>query len=190
MTRNQRLARMLRGLTGLSQGQLARKAGLNPNRVAAIEAGELEPMARDLQRIAEAAGMAAADADQLMRIAEAFIRNRRRQDQGSLEALPALMDLLKLQLAAVFLRLLDLPGPGTPRAAGGPEHVEDMMNRLRPRSHEVRVWIVRTAEELQCWELCERVCDEAVRVAADNPEVAAQWAELAEEIAEQLQSAA
>ncbi|HEX2223278.1 MAG TPA: hypothetical protein VHN15_03630 [Thermoanaerobaculia bacterium] len=96
-----------------------------------------------------------------------------------------LMDRLNRQLSDTYLRLLGLPAPETSRAVSA-EHVEDMMDRLRSRSHEVRIWAVRTAEELQCWELCERACDESTRLAATDPEQAAQWAEIADEIAEQL----
>lgn len=190
MTRNQRMARMLRGLTGLSQGQFARKAGLNPNRVAAIEAGDLEPTAQDLQRIAAGAGMSAADADQLLRIGDWFSSGRQRQDQGALEALPALMDTLKQQLGVVFLRLLALPAPAAAPAAEDPAHVEDMMNRLRGRRHEVRVWAVRTVEELPSWSLCERVCDESIRESLRGGDLdrAVEWAELAQEIVQQLEN--
>jgi transcriptional regulator with XRE-family HTH domain len=190
MTRNQRLVRMLRGLSSLSQGQLARKTGLSSNRIAALEAGDLEPTAQDLQRIAEQAGLTAADAEQLMRFWETLSTNRQRYDQGSLETLPVLADVLKQQLATVLLRLLALPGPDADPEDADPAHVEDMMNRLRSRSHEVRIWVVRVAEEFQSWALGGRVCDEAARLAAENPEEALQWAELAEEIVEQLEKPA
>ncbi len=184
MTRNQRMARMLRGMTGLTQGRFAKKALLHPSMVTAIEAGEVEPTSQHLQRIAQGAGLTAADADELLRQAEALVRYRERQHEGRDEALPALMDRLKRQLGNVFTRLRALPDPGSaPRAEEGRD-MEGLMARLKVRSPEVRVWIVRTAEEFQSPALCERVREEARR-AADAGEAAA-WAQLAEEIARQL----
>lgn len=186
MTRNQLTTRILRAVTGMSQGEFALKAGLGRNRLSHIEAGEAEPMPQELQRIAHAAGLTAADADEVLRSLEALLHQRRRHEQGHVEALSSLRDRLSRQLADTYLRLLSLPGPETAKAVTS-QHVEDMMDRLRSRSHEVRIWVVRTAEEFQCWELCERACDESVRLVDTDPEQAAQWAELAEEIAEQLE---
>jgi transcriptional regulator with XRE-family HTH domain len=183
------MAGMLRGMTGLSQRRFAEEVGLQPRQISGIEGGQVEPTPQDLQRIAQGAGLTVADADELLRYGEALARYRRRQDQGSEEALPALMDRLKLQLSRSFLRLLALPGPGSGPQAGEHRAVEELMARLRVCSPEVRVWIVRTAEEFQGWELYERVREEAGQEALRNSEEAAAWAQLAAEIAAQLQEA-
>lgn len=189
MTRKQRMTRILRAASGLSQGQFARSAGLSRNRLTHIEAGEAEPTPQEIQAFAHIAGLTAADADELLRYLEALIDRRRRHEQGHGAALSELMDRLNRQLSDTYLRLLSLPAPDAARAVSA-EHVEDMVSRLRSTSHEARIWIVRTAEEFQCWELCERACDESSRLAATDPEQAAQWAEIADEIAEQLDKAA
>lgn len=176
------MARVLRALTGLSQGRFAKRAGLRPTDIANIESGQTEPTVHHLQRIADGAGMTAADADELMRYAESLIGYRQRLDQGGTEVLPALMERLERQLSGTFLRLLALPGP-TPEPA---EPVEDLMDRLKETPPEIRTVLVQVAEDFQSQALYERVREEAERESG-NPEEAAAWARLAEEIAAQLQ---
>ena len=176
------MARVLRAVTGLSQGRFAKRAGLRPTEIANIESGQTEPTVHHLQRIAEGAGMTAADADELMRYAEALIDYRQRLDRGTDEVLPALVKRLEWQLSRTFLRLLALPGPDPEPA----EPVEELMDRLRETPPEVRPALVQVAEEFQSRALYERVREEAERESG-NPEEAAAWARLAEEIAAQLQ---
>lgn len=185
MARNQRMAGMLRGITGLSQRQFAKRVGLHPRHITAIEGGEVEPTPQDLQRIALGAGMTVADADELLRHAEALVSYRERQDQGSEEVLPALMERLKGQLSATFLRLLALPGP-EPRPVER-RGVEELMAQLRTCTPEIRVALVQVAEEYQSLELYERVREEAAREEERGAEDAVAWAHLAKEIAVQLQ---
>jgi transcriptional regulator with XRE-family HTH domain len=179
------MARVLRAMTGLSQGQFAKKAGLRLSDIAGIESGQTEPTVQNLQRIAQGAGMTASDADELMHYGEALIDYRQRQDQGSEEVLPALMSRLERQLSATYLRLLALPGPEPRPQAVEPRSVEELMDRLKSCSPEVRVYLVRVAEEFQSQALCERVREEAA-LEGEHPEEAVAWTQIAEEIAAQL----
>lgn len=181
--RSQRIAGMLRGMAGLSQRRFAEKVGLHPRQIAAFEGGEVEPTPQELQRIAQLGmGMTVADAEELLRQADAMARYRERQQEGRDEALPALMDRLQRQLSDTFLRLLALPGPQTVER----RDVEELMGELRACTPEARIWLVRAAEEFQSRELCERVREEAAREAERGGELAAVWAQIAEEIAVQV----
>jgi tetratricopeptide (TPR) repeat protein len=82
--------------------------------------------------------------------------------------------------------LLALPGPDAVPQPEDRLKAEDLLRRLKDCSKEVRVSLVRVAEEFQSWALCERICDESIREAERNVEEAGAWAQLAQEISERV----
>jgi tetratricopeptide (TPR) repeat protein len=63
---------------------------------------------------------------------------------------------------------------------------EELFSRLAGLSEEMRLTVVRMAEEYQTWYLCERVCLASVQALSRDVESAASWARLAQEIAERV----
>jgi tetratricopeptide (TPR) repeat protein len=63
---------------------------------------------------------------------------------------------------------------------------EALWRRLKNLSEEVRLAVVRVAEEYQTWALCERICEESEHEASRDVESAAGLARLAQEIAERV----
>ncbi len=186
MSRSHQVARLLRSVTEMSQEEFAKATGISPHLVSQIEAGRMEPGRSHLQKMARKVGITLSDADEVLRHLEALRDFRHRQQQGSEDALPALMGQLGSLLAAVFHRLLALPQPAhVPRQADRLD-ADDLMNRLRDAPKEVRPYLVQVAEDFQTWALCERVCDESERQAARSLEEATAWAELAQEIANRV----
>jgi DNA-binding XRE family transcriptional regulator len=81
-------------------------------------------------------------------------------------------------------------GVGEEAGKGGDDDPEDarrraaeLWGRLRRYGPEERRALVREAAEFQSWALCERLCEESVRVGAENPAAAVELAELAAEVA-------
>lgn len=183
MSRNRQVARLLRAVTELSQEEFAQEIGLSPHLVTQIEAGRMEPGRSHLQKMARKVGITPSDADEVLRHLEALQEYRHVQQQGSEEALPALMGQLGSLLSAAYHRLLALPEPAHVPHEVDRLDADDLMNRLRGARKEVRHYIVQVAEDFQTWALCERVCDESVKEAARSVEEATAWAELAQEIA-------
>ncbi|HEY2291024.1 MAG TPA: tetratricopeptide repeat protein [Thermoanaerobaculia bacterium] len=63
---------------------------------------------------------------------------------------------------------------------------EELFSRLVKLPEEIRLAVVRVAEEYQSWALCEKVCAVSSGEASRSVERAAAWARLAEEIAERV----
>jgi len=63
---------------------------------------------------------------------------------------------------------------------------EELVVRLEGLTEEMRLAVVRVAEEYQTWHLCERVCLASEQAASREAESAAAWAHLAVEIAERV----
>lgn len=185
MSRDQRIARLLRAVTELSQEEFAQAVDLPPSLVSQIEACRIEPRRSHLQIMArKGAGITLSDAEEVLHHLETARDYRIRQEQGTTEVLPGMVERLKEALSTVYDRLLALPGPDIVPQSEDRLEAEDLLRRLKNTSKEIRVSLVRVAEEFQGWALCERVCDESIREAERDLEEAAAWAQLAQEIAE------
>ena len=64
------------------------------------------------------------------------------------------------------------------------QRAAELFARLEGLPQAVRMAVVEVGEECQSWALCERACEASVREASRNVESAAEWAHLAQRIAE------
>jgi tetratricopeptide (TPR) repeat protein len=78
----------------------------------------------------------------------------------------------------------DYPGPHDVLPAR--LRAEELFIRLEGLSEEIRLTVVRVAEDYQTWYLCERVCLASVQTVSRDLESGAAWARLALEIAERV----
>ncbi len=86
-------------------------------------------------------------------------------------------------------RSRDAPGEGYPdahEAFAARRRAAELFRRLVGLSPEMRLEVVRVAEEYQTWALCELVCHTSEREASRDVERAAAWARLGQEIAERV----
>ena len=79
--------------------------------------------------------------------------------------------------------------PTSRQVASSREQAAVLWSRLAGLPAEMRLGVVRVAEEYQSWSLCERVCQESVTEASRRVERAAELAQLAREIAERVPGA-
>lgn len=187
MSRDQRIARLLRAVTELSQEEFAQAVDLPIGLISQVEACRVEPRRSHLQDMArKGMGITLSDAEEVLHHLEVLRAYRSRQEQGTGEVLPGMVERLKEALSTVYYRLLALPGPDAVPQPEDRLNAEDLLRRLKDCSKEIRVSLVRVAEEFQNWALCERVCDESIREAERSVEEAAAWAQLAQEIAERV----
>ena len=117
---------------------------------------------------------------------------------GNGELTPEEQDTIEesvLEATRVFRKALNeaaLLSRAVPQMEGYPEphdlilsrrRAEELFERLRSLSQEIRLAVVQVSEEYQTWSLCERVCLSSEQTASRDVESAAAWARLAEEIA-------
>ena len=88
------------------------------------------------------------------------------------------------------VRLSRTPAPDYPSSGSEVslcrQRAEGLWQRLKGLSEEVRLAVVRVAEEFQNWALCVRVCEESIAEASRQVERSASLARLAWEIAERV----
>jgi tetratricopeptide (TPR) repeat protein len=186
MRREHRLARLLRALSGRTQEQLADETGVYRSLIAQIELGEVLPSRDHLEAMAASARITLPDAERILRLYETLSRSRQRWGRDAGELLDQMTKKLRSQAGAAYQRLLTLSLPEGPTAAGDRERAEELFSRLEGLSEEMRLAVVRVAEEYQTWYLCERVCLASVQLVSRDVESAAAWGRLAQEIAERV----
>lgn len=181
MRRENLKARLLRALSGKSQADAAKDAGVDPALVAQLEKGNGVPKEEYLEGLARGADLTPADAEEILRLAETLRRSRRWQGKASRQVFQELAERVRSHAAASHRRLLILSRTGSPPGPGERRRAEELLARLKPLPAEWRLLAVRMAEEYQSPALRERARAEAK--AAGDPAEAAGWERLAEEIA-------
>jgi tetratricopeptide (TPR) repeat protein len=179
------LARLLRALSGKSQELAAQELGVHPSLIGHFERGRVEPAPEDLEQLAVGAGITLAQAEEILRLYEAFRRSREIRGRSGKEALDGFTLDLRSLFETVYRRILLLPRSGTPSPADR-ERAEELWERLKNAPEGMRAEVVRVASDFQSWALCERVCAESVTEASRDVRHSASLARLALEIAEHV----
>jgi len=186
MQREHLLARLLRALSGKSQERISEEIGLHPSHVAQFELGLVMPAPKHLERLAAGAGITLREAEEILSLYEAFRRSPRQRGRSAGEPLDRLVEGVRIHTGAAYRRVLNLPLPEILPKPEERTRAEELWLRLKEFSAEERRAVVRVAEELQTWGLCERVCAESVIEASRDVERAAGLAQLAREIADRV----
>jgi transcriptional regulator with XRE-family HTH domain len=182
---------VLRTARKRKRADLARAMGVRDNWLAQIERGDKRPSPRTLERIVAALGVPLSQVDEAL----ALIRRLR---LGSAAAQSGAADAAALRvrtlggswsdLAAVVRDLLVAAVREQAAGAGAasdrePEEARrraaSLWRRLRAHPAPARRALVREAAEFQSWALCELLCEESARAAADRAPAAAELADLA-----------
>lgn len=180
------MARMLRALSGKTQEQTAEEIGVHPSLIAQIELGRFEPSSDQLERLAQSADLTLPDADEILRLAETLRRSRRWQSSGIEGVAGELMERLRSHVSRAQRHLLTLPHSDTAPRPEDRLEAGALLQRLKGLSEDSRVAVVRVADELQIWALCEEACKQSLEEAPRDIESAISWARLAREIAERV----
>jgi transcriptional regulator with XRE-family HTH domain len=186
MKRKNLLARLFRALSGKSQGQLAEEIGVHPSLVGQWELGQAMPSGEPLKRLAGSAGLTVEDGEELLDRAEALRRRRHRRGLGTEDLFQTLTGELRHNAETTYRSILTLPLPDRTPQKEDRHRAGALWAELEPLDEETRLAVVRSAEEHQSWELCERVCKEALQAASRDVESAAGLARLAQEIADRV----
>ncbi|HXO20131.1 MAG TPA: helix-turn-helix transcriptional regulator [Thermoanaerobaculia bacterium] len=189
----------LRRLRGWAQADLAQAAGVSASSLCEYELGKVAPSPRTRQRLAAALGLPLS----ALHVEAAHARGIRRlmEPAGRLPATGAepgvgesaagaalAAEGLATSVVAAYLAEL-AADPGSDRPPAGPPAAEDRLQapplwaRLSGYAHGDRLFLVEVGGEFRSWALCELLCAESVKVAADQPGPAVELAELALRIA-------
>ncbi len=180
------MVRLFRAVSGKSQEQFGKEAGVHPSLVAEFERGTALPSREHLDLMARAAALTVPAAEEILRLVETLRRPRRRRGAGAEALLGSIAEGVRSQVDDAYRRLLTLPLPEALPQAEDRIRVGELFERLDCLPEEMRLVVVRMAEECQNWALSERACEASVREASRNVKVAAEWAGLAREIAERV----
>ncbi len=177
---------LLRALSGKSQKASAYDLGVHPSLIGHFENGRVTPGREDLERLAAGAGITLYQAEEILRLYEAFRRSPDYSRTGSPGAtLDDMAQTLRALAETIYRRVLRLPLPGEPSPADR-ERAEELWTRMEPLPQVARSALVRVAREFQDWALCEKVCAEALAEAPRDTWQASVLARLALDIAERV----
>ena len=186
MGREALLAHLLRALAGKSQEMVAEELGVHPSLIGHFERGRVVPDRDHLERLAAGAGITLREAEEILRLYEAFRRSRQARGRSAEDLLDGLAQGVRAHAEAVYRRVLRQPLPGGIPGPEDRQRAEGLWAHLKTVPEESRSALVRVAEEFQSWALCERVCGESLTEASRQVERAAGLARLAQEIAERV----
>ena len=186
MRREHLLARLTRSLAGKSQERMAEEIGVHPSLVAHFELGNVVPSRDHLERMAAGSGITLPQAEEILSLYEAFRRSRQNPGRNGEDAFGGLAEEVRTHAEAIYRRILTLPRPDSPPLPEDRQKAAGLWARLKDLPEEMRLDVVRVAEEYQNWALCERVCAESAKEAPSRIEHALALARLAQEIAEKI----
>jgi transcriptional regulator with XRE-family HTH domain len=191
LTRAQRMARMLRALSGLSQREFERETRVP--KIGDIEDGSRNPSTRQLDRMASILDVTLTDGEEILRDFEARrTRNLGRADSAGPQRIPGLwrrapeIEEIVDHYAARFASRRDETPRSTLRASERAQALE-LWQRLEPlETFEDMALVVSKSREFQRWAMVERLCDESERAAAKDSGRAMLLARAAVEVASLL----
>jgi transcriptional regulator with XRE-family HTH domain len=179
---------ILRVVSGWSQKQLAAAAGVNAEQISSYERGRTDPPLAKLQHFVALMGLPPHSLEDALsflteeRAAAARFRGGGGPDAAVLadiDAIAAGVGRSCRQYARSLLAEL-IAKAGILEAR---RQAPVLWARLRRYAAGKRRVLVREVAEFQGWALCELLCDESVKAAADDPKEALGLAELAVELA-------
>lgn len=192
------LARWLRAIPACSQEELAERSGVDASAICRHETGKVVAKRRTLEKLAAGLRLPFALVESTLRpLARTVVallsgrgpwRKIPEQDQPA-ELAGRHAALLQASLTA-FLVERGLPAAEPARAVplwrrpALPEAIEELFRELAALPEDERLSAVDTNPAFQAWGLCPRLCDESERAAAEDPEAALTWVELALRVAE------
>jgi transcriptional regulator with XRE-family HTH domain len=179
----------LRTALNWNQAKLARVAGVQPNVISDFERGQRNFDRGDLEKIAGLMGLPPEAADWAVN----FVRPVRLVAQApghpgaAAEAGLAHVERLAVRsgdLSAQFTRSLLSSLAFEGRALEARQRAPVLWQRMKGRATAQRRALVEDTPEFRSWALCELLCKESIKAAADNADRARELAELALFVAE------
>ncbi len=174
----------LRSALGWSQSELARAAGVQPNMISDFERGHRPLSRQKLKELAGVMGLPPESIDWALH----FIRPVRQvaqapgypaggaeADRAHIEALAAQSAGLSSEFTRSILSFLTFEG----RALEVRERAPVLWRRMKRRTPSERRALVENGLEFRSWALCELICKESIKAAADNADRARELADLA-----------
>jgi transcriptional regulator with XRE-family HTH domain len=175
---------VLRSSLNWTQAELARAGGLPPNAVSDFERGNRAFSAEKLEELAGVMGLPVEAVTQ----ARAFVRSMRQHarapgdpdedastDRRQVEKVAVQAGNVTAEFARTLLNGLSEEG----RALVFRQQARVLWRRLQRRPPSERRTLVEGAPEFRSWALCELICKESIKAAADNADRARELADLA-----------
>ncbi len=181
--------RHLREESGWTQAQLESQAGLGPGVLSKLERGVHSLGRSEVERLARIMGLSGGWIDRTLAAVEQLPRRQAPNDSpGALtpaesRAVEAMAGGLSRQVGQavrekVGAALIDRRWQAERRAAA------EAWKQLRRLPAQDRLVLVGAVEDYQTWAVCERLCEESYRTAANDAEGSLLLAELARSVAE------
>jgi transcriptional regulator with XRE-family HTH domain len=176
--------RLFRALTVMTQEEFADASQFDHGTEAAYETFWYRPEPDKLARAARAAGLSPELGDEVLRLAEMDRLKRLRPGRSPEDFLSELGDTLRDRAVELWKRLLAVPLPPREPQAEDRLKAREQLPLLKTYTSAQRAAVLRLDDEHQPWALAIEAGEAAVRAASRDPEEAAEWAQLAREMAD------
>ncbi len=181
------IARLLRALSGKTQGQIAEELGVDPSFIAQVELGKVLPGQDHLERLAAGIGLTAADAEIILRLFQALRDPRFRQGETIRDIVEGLEAVVGSLMKAAYLQMLGMHLPDGVPGVEERQRVHELFRELEALSQEERLVVVQVVKDCQSWAFLERVCQAVSRESSRRVEVAVEWVQVAREVAKHIE---
>ena len=180
---------ILRLLRGWTQAEMAEAAGVHKSLLSLYEQGKTVPTAKTLSRLMAAVKLPISSFESILHLVRLIRYWSGESDEATAELATSLARIVgtavQVAVAREVANLLVSSSRPAPGLEADPGETEQLWGSLEADSPERRRMLVQEVPDFQTWELCERLCAESEREAAD-PGRALELAGLALEIAERV----
>lgn len=180
---------LLRKVMGLTEAQLAERVGCTPNAISDFERRQRELSRERAEALVAAMGLGPPAIEEALRFIDTILAMARRGSllseapEGGHELVTGLAERLGQALTAAAEPVIDVLLSGLLSTLDRQEAAY-AWDRLKRKSREDRLVLVRKSREYRSWGLCELVCAESLKAAPDSAKRALELAELAVEMAQ------
>lgn len=181
------IARLLRALSGKTQEQIAEELGVDPSFIAQVELGKVLPSQDHLEKLAAGIGLTVADTEIILRLFQALRDPRFRQGETIQDIVVGLQAVVGSLMKAAYLQLLGMHLPDGVPGMEQRQQAQELFRELEALSQEERLVVVQAVKDCQSWAFLERVCQAVSQESSRRVEVAAEWVQVAREIAKHME---
>jgi transcriptional regulator with XRE-family HTH domain len=181
------LVRLLRALSGNTQGQAGKELGVDSSLIAQFERGRVVPSEEHLEMLAQGAGLTVEDAIAILNLFEVLREPRFRKTEALEVVVERVKEIAEALTRGAYQQLLGVRLPNGLPSLNERQRAQELFQELEGLSQTGRLAVVQEVDECHTWALLQTVCRAVDHEAARNMEKAAEWVEVAGEIAAHIE---
>lgn len=181
------LVRLLRALSGKTQGEVGKELCVDSSLIAQFERGRVVPSEEHLDLLAQGAGLTVADAVIILKLFEVLREPRFRKSEALEVVVERVREIAEALTRGAYQQLLGARLPDGLPSLTERERAQELFQELEGLSQAERLAVVQEVDECHTWVLLQTVCRAVDHEAARDMGKAAEWVEVAQEVAAHIE---